>query len=396
MSRIVLVADDLFPLGEGGALRYLAEGLAEREWDVHLAVLREGGQGDAWPRYDAEGRAVAGSRESSSTQDHRSPHAPFQIHRLGQGRRATLATSLRLRKLIRRLAPDHVHGWGIQASLTLGIAQLGRTGKRSASLFDLAPSVPFRALWVATRELRKAALVIPHASAIAPCRERGLIGPATPTTMIPGGIQPLGGNRQKARQRLRECWGHACPGSPASASTTWIGTCAPLEPVSRIKDLIWSIALLNVAGIPAQLIVWGEGTQLRLLQSYCELAEVMGKVHFPGRDPDVLEQLPGLDVYWHSHAEQPLPIDLMIAMANRIPVVSVLAPATEDLVLPQSTALATNVGARDEYARWTKYLIEQPEQTARLVDQAERWVLGQYPADQMVDQYARFFCSLDG
>ena len=81
--------------------------------------------------------------------------------------------------------------------------------------------------------------------------------------------------------------------------------------------------------------------------------------------------LAGLDFYWHSHLIEPLPANLLAAMANGIPAISVYGPGTSEIIKHQETGFAVNFGARDEFARWTKYLIELPEQAAKLSSQGQ-------------------------
>ena len=74
-------------------------------------------------------------------------------------------------------------------------------------------------------------------------------------------------------------------------------------------------------------------------------------------------------------------------MANAIPVISVYGEGTEETILHQQTGMAVNYGARDEFARWTKFLIEKPDAARRLADQGKAHVLEKFPLEKMVSEY---------
>ena len=48
-----------------------------------------------------------------------------------------------------------------------------------------------------------------------------------------------------------------------------------------------------------------------------------------------------------------------------------LGEETEELLVHQTTGMGVNLGARDEFARWTKYLIEQPDAARQLARQGQ-------------------------
>jgi len=104
-----------------------------------------------------------------------------------------------------------------------------------------------------------------------------------------------------------------------------------------------------------------------------------------------LELIPGLDFFWQSHLNEPLPSALCHAMLSNVPVVSVYGPGTSELIQHQETGFATNVGARDEFARWTKFLLEQTEQGQQLADQGRASLKGKFPASEMAAAYRAFY-----
>jgi len=153
-----------------------------------------------------------------------------------------------------------------------------------------------------------------------------------------------------------------------------------------MKDLIWATDLLNCIRDDFHLVIVGEGNQRKNLQRFASFTEAESHVHF--LPPDQAEGLLGaLDVYWHSHLIHPLPSSLLCAMASAVPVISVYGDGTEEPILHQQTGMAVNYGARDEFARWTKFLIEKPDAARQLADQGKAHVLENYSLAQTVAGY---------
>ena len=85
---------------------------------------------------------------------------------------------------------------------------------------------------------------------------------------------------------------------------------------------------------------------------------------------------------------------MLYAMKHSVPVISLLGETTEDLVLPLQSALATNYGARDEFARWAKYVIEVPEAAVKIGAQGKRHVENMFRDQAAPDAYARLYDEL--
>ena len=166
-----------------------------------------------------------------------------------------------------------------------------------------------------------------------------------------------------------------------------ITTVAELSPRTRIKDQVWAAALLECIDYDIHLLIFGVGQQERRLKQYTHQIRVGENVHYLNQSELIEAAMVGSQAYWHSHLTRPLPSELMLAMANRLPTVSVLGEGTDNLVRHQQTAFATNYGARDEFARWTKYIVEQGTATRQLVEQAREHVEHGFPVDLMTGPY---------
>ena len=78
-------------------------------------------------------------------------------------------------------------------------------------------------------------------------------------------------------------------------------------------------------------------------------------------------------------------------MAAEIPAIAVYGEGTDEIIRHQETGFAVNFGARDEFARWTKFLIEKPNESKIMARQGRELVERMFPSKSMVDDYIAFY-----
>lgn len=372
MKRVLFVTDNLFPLGPARALISAALSLVSQGIEVHLAA------------------------RSSSHDDKWLDGLPITLHRLSIDSKAAnedgfwlnrrnLKTISEFRQLLSDLRPSAIHaGGGIAAAWTqvavlnlLGSSKFGKPRPELVYHEFRIPQRPWRAFqWFSNRAGSSfSRAIVPHF----------VIQQALSNSQFPGTIElaPVGlkqlqqiphfstSDPSAGRQRLREHLG-------LSLSSKIAGTVAPLIPRSRIKDLIWATDLFSVVRDDFHFVIFGTGPQAERLKRFANFTEATDRVHFVGEPKDAWAMFQGLDVYWHSHLAEPWPVNVLMAMAQGIPVVSVLGEGTSELILHQQTGLGVNFGARDEFARWTKYLFEQTESANQISEQGRQYVRSKF------------------
>ncbi len=370
MKRILFVTESLFPLGPARQLIPLAQQLAEHGCEIHVV-------------------------EFKPTIDETEPPAAPQVvyHSLGTDScshplsRASVNSIHRLRKLVRDLKPDIVHAWcGNSGFITLAAtdASFSKTKCRllCTELF-LQPEKSFtRQLYEKKLSHGFETIVVPHESV-----RNQLIGDGYDSDdieIIPNTVCDLNFDRAAGRELVL-----AKLKLPSDAKIA--GTAAPLISRTRIKDLIYACDLLTVIRDDFHFLVFGHGHQRSRLQQFAKLTESCEHIHLVGEPRDANAMFAGLDVYWHSHLMEPLPANLLAAMATGVPAISVYGPGTSEIIKHQETGFAVNFGARDEFARWTKYLIELPEQAAKLSSQGQTFVKHRFADRETVNRYLKLY-----
>ncbi len=388
-QRILFTVEHLYPLGPAQLLFPLASELAAAGKDIVIAVLGQ--------RTDEVSRWVdAGVRVFFINGDDRTP---LHTHR------DAFTVIRELRNLIRLVEPDTLHAWcGEAIWLTLlAIQKLPLATnlpevRLMATELNLHPEKNFvRSLLEDKLSFQIDTLIVPQEEVADDLADEGLI--AANTQIIRTGIR-VGDqyppeekiaivdrgaiSRCDLRKSIRDSL--SLPENARLAITV-----ADLEARTRLKDLIWATDLLACIREDFHFAIIGTGSQLWRLKKFARQTEAKDHIHFLGLPEQPESYIAASDFYWHSHLQSPLPGPLLAAMAMGIPAISVLGPGTAPVIDHQTTGFATNFGARDEFARWTKYLIEQTEPGSRLAQQGQDHAAKNFPFDSMLHGYLELY-----
>jgi len=374
-QHILFVIENLFPLGPAQQLKVLVDGLVAQGYKIHIAVLGQRSfEPTRWTDADIEVSFLNG--------DDKTP-----LHTVRDG----FHVVKELRQLINTLSPTIVHTWcGVAELLTLIAVQnvpltkpLKQFRLLSTELYRQPEKRFVRQLAETRMSSQVEQMIVPHESVKQHLVENGYR--ESRISIVPNAVAndtPL--DRLESKRELRRRLG-----LPESSKVA--GTVARLHHRSRLKDLVWATDLLTCVREDFHFIIIGTGTQLKQLKRFASLTESKSHVHFLGHAQSPETLVAGLDFYWHSHLNDPLSGNLLSAMAHGIPAISVLGPGTEPIVRHQETGMAVNFGARDEFARWTKYFIEQTDSTGKLALQGKNHVISEFDKSKTCDSYLRIY-----
>ena len=347
MLRIVFVVDSLFELGPFWQLKFLLKSLAQQnDLDLHVVSLND---------------------ESNSNHN---DAGLAKFHTLAANRRP-LNRLIELRKCVAELSPDIVHAWGDPVHTITKWVTSGINCRRIFSHFEHHQDGSLANFCNRTSDEH----VYSHGTLNADGENSNVIGnPAPDSTFV----------RETSRARLLTLAGLE------NENVFLAGTVADHQPRFRLKDLVWAIDLLCCVRQDIHLLIFAEGDPRTLIR-FIDKTEARENIHLISPELARTSDIAGLDFYWHSHRQTPNPLPMMTAMKSGVPVISVLDNETEDLILPLQSALATNLGARDEFARWTKYLIEQRKSVQQLTKQANLHVEKLFTNSQIVWAYLELY-----
>ena len=359
---VLYVVDALDRFGVTRQLQLLVNAICN-DFDVHIALL-------------------GSSYDESTFAD------SCTVHVLGKSNTAnarTLAQSgFRLRKLIRKIEPNIVHAWCQPAErVTLAVSAQFDSVHKFVTELQLRPSTNMT-MEAIDRRLGKPVVqyIVPHEEvkkSLASHQYR-----EDKISIVPNALGASSIDREIARRKLIQLGGF---GDHVHIA----GAVAPLVPRPRLKDLLWATDLLTRIRDDVHFFIFGRGSQRKRLERLASQTEAGHHVHFIDSEIHAFDLIPGLDFFWQSHINEPLPSAMHHAMQNGVPVASVYGPGTSESIEHQETGFATNFGARDEFARWTKYLLEQMESGKQLAEQGRASMEGKFPVAEMVEGYRQLY-----
>ncbi len=352
--RILFISDSPYMLGPNAMLQSLVAALVESDWEVRVLLPHDRNRTQTW-----------------------SFQAGVIPMRLGPDLDANRLWELR--NQIGEYQPDILHAWGHQSHLRAMATSMGLSVPRKiASFFEIPAPPSLTRHWFEVRCAADAQLTATHQGIVDHLAQEGW---QREFNIIPNAADSTAPDRHPARKKLLELLGRD------GDSLYLAGTVSDLSPRYRLKDLVWAVDLLGCIRDDVHLFIFATGGDDRPLRRFISKTASIKHIHFVPPQLMSAEHLAGLDVYWNAQLEEPLPSSMMKAMSWQIPVVSVLGQGTSELIQPLRSGLATNLSARDEFARWTKYLIEQPESAQQIAEQGKKHVEAMFPTARMIEGY---------
>lgn len=362
--RLLFIIPTLVRGGAEKQLTLLAKGLPRDQFDVHVCVLTHSGP------LEAE------LKQAGIPVTH--IHKHWKIDPLAY---------LRLKREIKRLAPDIVHTWlfaancyGRQAALAAGVKHVV-AGERCVDPWKTAVQLALDR-YLARRTER---IVTNSTGVVDFYAGKGL--PREKFVVIPNGIEPRSNESPVNRQPLL-----AELGLPTDARL--IAAVGRLWPQKRIKDLIWATDLLKCIRDDAHLLIIGDGPQRWRLERFSQQCGNEDRVHFLGERGDVPRIMPHLDCLWLSSAYEGQSNAVMEAMLSGVPVVASDIPGNRDLVIPGETGYLVNVGDRAAFAQKAQMLLSDAELQRRMGEAGKARMKAEFTVEQMVQRHAELYREL--
>lgn len=360
-SRILHIIPSREPGGTQKQLALLTSGLPRRQFDVHLCVLdKDRRPGDCFIA-DSDIAAVE----------------------IGRSWNVDPLAYARLKRHIRKLAPDIVHSWGFAAN------RYGGSASRAAGIRHMVASQQqievsrsgYQA--VIDRRLKR------HTDRFL-TNSRGLSDafvrrgtPAKKIQVIPNAVHPIRSGRLSKQNLCAEV------GIPADSRL--IITVGRLGTDKRIKDLIWAADLLKCVRDDTHLLIVGEGPHRWRLERYRRQCEITDRVHFLGCRDDVSELLPLCDCSWLAGDNIGQSNSIMEAMSAGLPVVAADSCGNREIVLHRETGFLVPAGDRAAFAKWTKVLLDNHQLAVEMGRRGRKRMQQEFSVERMVNRHVRLY-----
>lgn len=344
----------------------LATGLPSDDYQTHVCVLTHDGP-------------------------YREPleEAGIPIHSIDKKGKVDPAAYFRLKRLIKRVAPDLVHTWifaansyGRYAALRSGVKKI-IAGERCVD-----PWKRWHQLTIDRYLAKRTTGIVTNSSGVRDFYVSRGIDPAK-FEIIPNGIETPTANFARAELRKQLLDSLNLP-----HDTKLMGAAGRLWPQKRFRDLIWAADLLKCIRDDTHLLIMGSGPEHDQLHDFRDHVEIADRVHFLGERSDAREIISCLDVYWIASDYEGQSNAVMEAMAAGIPVVASDIPGNRDLVVDQETGIIVPVGDRAAIAQKTETLLNEPERAREMGQAGQERIRIEFSLEKMLSRYEQYYARI--
>lgn len=154
-----------------------------------------------------------------------------------------------------------------------------------------------------------------------------------------------------------------------------IGNTSALAPHKDYYTFLKTAKKLHQINENVHFFLIGDGPLADDLQSYVQKNEMNHYVHFTGFITNLEDILPTLDYFLMTSKEEGLGTSLLDAMVCKVPIVATHAGGIPEIVINQKTGLVAPVGDYKKLCEELNYLINNPNEKTRLIQNAYEMVL---------------------
>ena len=278
----------------------------------------------------------------------------------------------KLHRLLKSLAPDVIHAWGVPALRALGLI-----GRRWLPRTLVSQPLPHRRKQMGPLDrwlLRRVRAVVASSQAEAAlCHEVGVRN--RHLVVVPPGVEVVEFNRKRADSQ--------------NESILCIGA---LEARKGFRDAIWAFDILHYVFGDARLLLVGDGPQRADLHRFADGLEMSDHVDFLGWRDDVPELLHDADVCWAPTVACTSRQVVLESMAAGCPVVAADRPDLRELILEGQTGFLVPAGDKVAICKRTRSLFRNPALARQIGEAARAHVAHHFApatfAQRWTDQYA--------
>jgi glycosyltransferase involved in cell wall biosynthesis len=171
-----------------------------------------------------------------------------------------------------------------------------------------------------------------------------------------------------------------------------LGSLARLSPEKNLGALLEAVAVLARTGLPAKLIVLGEGPSRRALETQADRLGIADRVWMPGFKPEVQPWLSLFSFYVQASRAEGLPISLLEAMHARVPLLVTPVAGMKDIIATGAAIEIPFEGPAIAAVVRAHWETEAARSRARAIaEAAQQLVRTRYGSERMATEYAALY-----
>lgn len=170
-----------------------------------------------------------------------------------------------------------------------------------------------------------------------------------------------------------------------------VGSVARLSPEKGIHHLLQAHSILRSRGLLMRLVLVGEGPQRSDLEMLARTLGISTTVEFLGYQEHVETFLSTFDFFVLPSISEGIPLSLLEAMANGLPVVATNVGGIPEIVVHQESGLLVPPGQPEALAQALDQLIQNPGEADRMANNAEGRIRERFGMTAMSEAYQHLY-----
>ncbi len=170
-----------------------------------------------------------------------------------------------------------------------------------------------------------------------------------------------------------------------------VGSVARLSPEKGIHHLLQAHSILRSRGVLIRLVLVGEGPQRSDLEMLARTLGISTTVEFLGYQEHVETFLSTFDIFVLPSMTEGIPLSLLEAMANGLPVVATNVGGIPEIVVHQESGLLVSPGQPEALAQALEQLIQDPGEADRIAKNAECRIRERFGMIAMSEAYQHLY-----
>lgn len=301
--------------------------------------------------------------------------------------------ALRLRRVLKEFKPDLVVGHGTDTMKYASLSRLTHRNIRSVYM-----NIGLASFWASTRSriwlnkfwLRNIDSSVSVSEHIRTDFIEHYGFDESRAVYIPNAVQAEGfdeASDQSVRQQMRAELG-------VDDESVVIGMVGRLSPEKGQDTLIRAAARLIGNGLPAKLVLIGDGPERERLENEAKAEGIQSSVHFLGVRNDVPKVLSGLDIFALASKSEGMPGVLIEAGFAGLPSIAYDVGGVTEVLTDESTGLVVPAEDFEALVNGLEGLARRDEWRAQIGERARAWCRSRFDMKIVADQYKRLFNQL--
>ena len=163
------------------------------------------------------------------------------------------------------------------------------------------------------------------------------------------------------------------------------------RPVKRPLDCIEILAKIREKGVPAKLLMVGDGPELSACEYKADQFGIKDHVSFLGKRANISDYLAIADLFLLPSASESFGLAALEAQACEVPVIGALVGGVPEVISDNETGFLSDVGDTEKMSKDVVKLINDEEMRIAFGKRARELAVSRYSTTEIIPKYINFY-----